>query len=73
MKTNGSIQPAYIVALEDIINDIIEPSAADVDRSGTYPLRSPVAVKIALAIVGRIGGNAGSPNPVGGWLDFMKS
>jgi hypothetical protein len=31
-----------------------------------------IAVKIALRIEGRIGGNAGSPRPVGELLDFRK-
>jgi hypothetical protein len=39
---------------------------------GNVRMRSPVAVKIALLIAGRIGGKAGSPNPVGGLLVFRK-
>jgi hypothetical protein len=35
-------------------------------------MRSPVAVNTAFAIAGKICGNAGSPNPVGGLLDFRK-
>jgi len=35
-------------------------------------MRSPVAVNTALAIAGRIGGNAGSPSPVVGLFDFRK-
>lgn len=37
METNESIQPAYLEALTPIINDIIAPNAAEIDRSGTYP------------------------------------
>jgi short chain dehydrogenase len=39
---------------------------------GNVRMRSPVAVKIALLTAGKIGGKAGSPNPVGGLLDFRK-
>jgi hypothetical protein len=37
---------------------------------GSVRMRSPVAVKIALLIAGRIGGKAGSPKSVGGLLVF---
>lgn len=37
METNESTQPAYLEALTPIINDIIAPNAAEIDRSGTYP------------------------------------
>jgi hypothetical protein len=40
---------------------------------GSVRMRSPVAVNIAFAITGKIGGNAGSPKPVGGLSDFRKS
>jgi hypothetical protein len=33
---------------------------------GMVRMRSPVAVNTAFAIAGKIGGNAGSPKPVGG-------
>ena len=33
---------------------------------------SPVALKIALQMAGAKGGKAGSPNPVGGLLDWIK-
>jgi len=39
---------------------------------GIVLMRSPVAVKTAFAIAGRIGGNAGSPNPVGELLDLIQ-
>ena len=39
---------------------------------GMVRMRSPVAVKTALAIAGKIGGSAGSPNPVGELSDFRK-
>lgn len=34
--------------------------------------RSPIAVKIALQIAGRMGGKAGSPQSVGGLFNVMK-
>ena len=39
---------------------------------GIVRMCSPVAVKTALAIAGRIGGKAGSPNPVGDLLDLIQ-
>ena len=39
---------------------------------GIVRIRSPVAVNIALQTAGRIGGNAGSPRPVGALLVFRK-
>ena len=39
---------------------------------GIVRMRSPVAAKIALHTAGKTGGNAGSPNPVGGLLVFRK-
>ena len=39
---------------------------------GIVRMRSPVAVKIALQTAGRIGGNAGSPKPVGELLDLIQ-
>ena len=36
-------------------------------------MRSPVAVKIALAIAAEFGGKAGSPRPVGALLDFRQA
>src|SRR5690348_3711860 len=41
-------------------------------ESGSERTRLPVAEKIALAIAGRIGGSAGSPNPVGLLFDFNQ-
>ena len=35
-------------------------------ESGRVRMRLPVAVKMAFATAGKIGGSAGSPNPVGG-------
>jgi hypothetical protein len=40
--------------------------------SGSERIRCPVAAKIALHTAGKIGGNAGSPSPVGEFLDFTK-
>lgn len=39
---------------------------------GIVRMRSPVAVNTAFAIAGRIGGNAGSPKPVGELLDLIQ-
>src|SRR6185437_9727940 len=41
--------------------------------SGSERTRLPVAVKIAFVSAGIIGGNAGSPRPVGGWSDFRNA
>ncbi len=39
---------------------------------GSLRMRRPVAVKIALQTAGKTGGNAGSPNPVGGNSVLLK-
>lgn len=40
--------------------------------SGSERIGCPVAAKMALHTAGKIGGNAGSPSPVGEFLDFRK-
>jgi hypothetical protein len=39
-------------------------------ESGNWRIRFPVALKMAFDTAGRIGGNAGSPRPVGEKVDF---
>ena len=39
---------------------------------GSVRMRLPVAAKMALHKAGAAAGNAGSPNPVGGAVDFTK-
>lgn len=51
------------------------PTQTDFSRFrsiGSERIRLPVAAKIALHRAGRIGGNAGSPNPVGGFALWTK-